>query len=360
MTRLHNFGAGPGVLPLEVIKACKKNLEELGSSGLGLMETSHRSPVFQAIVDEADARLRRLLRIPDEYSVLFLQGGASLQFHMSALNLLDLGEHAEIIITGTWSQKAYSEIGKLGGVRAIWDGAEEGFTRVPDHSEYSVSEDAAYIHYTSNNTIYGTQFHEMPDSGGKPVVVDASSDITGARLDVSAHDVVYAGAQKNLGPSGVTVVILSPWALKKGREGLPSMLDYKVHESKGSLFNTPNTYGIFVLKEVLGWIEREGGVQAAIDRNAAKASLLYGRLDSSDFWAPHALKSSRSVMNATWRISDHGLEAAFLEGAEERGLMGLKGHRSVGGIRASMYNALELSSVEALVAWMAEFESMHS
>ena len=200
----------------------------------------------------------------------------------------------------------------------------------------------------------------MPDSRGRPVVVDASSDITGVHLDVSAHDVVYAGAQKNLGPSGVTVAILSPWALKKGREGLPSMLDYKVHESKGSLFNTPNTYGIFVLKEVLGWIEREGGVQAAIDRNAAKASLLYGHLDSSDFWAPHALKSSRSVMNATWRISDHGLEAAFLEGAEERGLMGLKGHRSVGGIRASMYNALELSSVEALVAWMAEFESIHS
>ena len=207
---------------------------------------------------------------------------------MSALNLLEQGEHAEIIITGTWSQKAYSEIGKLGRVRAIWDGSEEGFNRVPDHSEYSVSEDASYIHYTSNNTIYGTQFHEMPDSRGRPVVVDASSDITGTHLDVSAHDVVYAGAQKNLGPSGVTVVILSPWALKKESRGLPSMLDYKVHESKGSLFNTPNTYGIFVLKEVLGWIERGGGRSSSHRSECRQGVPVGGRLDSSDFWAPHA------------------------------------------------------------------------
>ena len=234
------------------------------------------------------------------------------------------------------------------------------YKRQLKYGYYSIREDARYVHYTSNNTLFGTQFHHLPDSEGTPRVVDASSDICGVPLNVSEHDVIYAGAQKNLGPSGVTVVILSPWAMGRAKEGLPTMLDYHTHISKGSMFNTPNTSGIFVLDRVLAWMERNGGLDGAVSRNSDKASLLYHQLDSSDFWRPHASKESRSLMNVTWRLANENLEGSFLEEATKAGMGGLKGHRSVGGIRASMYNGCPMDSVEALVAFMEEFENRHS
>lgn len=358
-SRIHNFGAGPAVLPLEVVEEFAETLPNLGGSGFGLLEVSHRSETFQEVIDSAMSRLRSILSVPDDYEVLFLQGGASTQFYMTALNLLEEGGKADFLVTGGWSQKAMEEAGRVGDVCAAWDGSDNGFSSVPMDGSYAIREDAQYVHYTSNNTLFGTQFHHLPDSRGKPRVVDASSDICGVPLEVSEHDVIYAGAQKNLGPSGVTVVILSPWAMGRAKSGLPTMLDYQTHISKGSMFNTPNTSGIFVLDRVLAWVERNGGLDGAIGRNRKKSSLLYGLLDSSDFWKPHATERSRSVMNVTWRLADEELEPIFLEEAGGAGMGGLKGHRSVGGIRASMYNGCPLDSVEALVSFMSDFESRH-
>ena len=359
-SRIHNFGAGPAVLPLSVVEECRDALPNLNGSGFGLLEVSHRSQVFQDVVDSAMSRVRSVLGVPDEYTVLFLQGGASLQFYMTALNLLSPGEKADYLTTGGWSVKALKEAQRVGDAVSAWDPSEGGFKRVPRNDEYSIREDAVYVHYTSNNTLYGTQFHHLPESDGKPLVLDASSDIAGVPIDISAHDLVYAGAQKNLGPSGVTLVILSPWALSKVGNDIPTMLDYTVHSSKGSLFNTPNTFGIFVLERVFNWLEVNGGLEGSIARNKEKSELLYGELDRTDFWVPHAEKDSRSVMNVTWRLANEGLESVFLTEAEVAGLGGLKGHRSVGGIRASMYNGCPLESVEALVAFMRDFESRNS
>ena len=363
--RVHNFGAGPAVLPLSVVEECRAALPNLNGSGFGLLEISHRSQVFQDVVDSAMAGLRRVLGVPDDYTVLFLQGGASLQFYMTALNLLGESEKADYLLTGGWSKKALAEAQRVGDAQAAWSPDESGFKRVPKNGEYQIREDAVFVHYTSNNTLYGTQFHNLPESRGKPLILDASSDIAGVPIDISAHDLVYAGAQKNLGPSGVTVVIMSQWAVERARQkslsgGLPTMLDYSVHAAKGSLFNTPNTFGIFVLDRVFNWLEENGGLQASIARNQAKSDLLYNELDRIDFWVPHADKDSRSVMNVTWRLADESLESVFLAKAEEAGLGGLKGHRSVGGIRASMYNGCPIESVQALVAFMREFESRNS
>jgi phosphoserine aminotransferase len=329
-------------------------------SGFGLCEISHRSATFQSVVDSAMARVRRVLSVPEDYTVLFLQGGASMQFYMTALNILRTGEEADYLITGGWSKKAVKEAARVGDASAIWDDVDNGFKSVPSDGDYTVREDAVYVHYTSNNTLYGTQFHHTPDSGGKPRILDASSDIAGVPLDVSAHEIIYAGAQKNLGPSGVTLVILSPWAMERCVDDLPTMLDYNVHASKGSLFNTPNTFGIFVLDQVFKWLEENGGIEGSIARNRAKANLLYGELDRTDFWVPHAEVDSRSVMNVTWRLADQDLESVFLDEATASGLGGLKGHRSVGGIRASLYNGCPLDSVVALVTFMQEFEIRHA
>lgn len=354
--RIHNFGAGPAVLPLSVVEEVREALPNLHGSGIGLLEISHRSKTFQAVVDSAVARVKRTLGVPDDYHVLFLQGGASLQFYMTALNLLRPGESADYLVTGTWSQKALKEAKRVGDAKAIWDDAANNFKRVPKNGEYTVRDSAVYLHYTTNNTIFGTEYHHLPDSAGKPRVVDVSSDVGGVPLDVAKHDLIYAGAQKNLGPSGLTLVILSPWALSRVPEGLPAMLDYKVHQKDGSLYNTPNAFGIFVLERVFAWMEANGGAAGAIARNQAKAGELYAELDRSGFWRPHAEKDSRSVMNVTWRLPSEELEEKFVKEAKAAGLDGLKGHRSVGGIRASLYNALELSSVQALTSFMRDFE----
>lgn len=356
MNRIHNFSAGPAVLPASVVDELRDALLNLGGSGIGLMEISHRSKAFQAVVDSCVARVKATLNVPDDYTVLFLQGGASLQFYMTALNLLRPGEAADYLVTGTWAQKAIKEAKRIGDAKAIWDDAANNFKSVPKNGEYKVRDNAVYLHYTSNNTIYGTQFHHTPDSAGKPLIADLSSDIAGVPVDMAKHDLIYAGAQKNLGPSGVTLVILSPWALSRVPAGLPVMLDYSVHAKDGSLHNTPNCVGIYVIERVLAWMEANGGMPAMIERNAAKAALLYGELDRTAFWTPHAARDSRSVMNVTWRLGTEALEEQFVKEAKAAKMDGLKGHRSVGGIRASLYNALGIESVEVLVDFMKEFE----
>ena len=354
MSRAHNFSAGPAVLPLSVIEQLALALPEFGDTGLGLMELSHRSKAFDDVHRSAEARMRRVLGIPDDYAVLFLQGGASLQFLMTAMNLLAEGESADFVVTGTWARNALEEAQRVRAGRVAWTGESTRFDRLPTSVE--VDPQATYLAYTTNNTIYGTQFRRHPDSRGVPLVADMSSDIASRPIDVSAHALIYAGAQKNLGPSGVTAVILSPWALEKSPGGLNPMLDYRLQVAKRGLFNTPNTFGIYALERVLAWVEDLGGLEAVAARNQAKADALYGEIDRTGFYAGHAALADRSMMNVTFRTPSAELDAKFVSEADEAGLKGLKGHRSVGGLRASIYNACPPESVDALVGFMAEFE----
>jgi phosphoserine aminotransferase len=356
MARTHNFSAGPAVLPVSVLEELRGSLLEYGTTGLGLMEMSHRGKAFTAIIEGAEARLRRVLGVPADYKVLFLQGGASLQFYMVPLNLLRAGDQVDFLLTGTWTAKAIKEAARIGDARGVWDGKSIVHRRVPGPSDYQTRDGAVYLHYCSNNTIYGTQYPGLPDSQGHHLVADMSSDIASRPVDIGAHDVVFAGAQKNLGPSGVTVVILSPWAMERCGGDMTPTLDFKVQVAEGSMYNTPNTFGVYALERVLAWVEGLGGLPAIAARNTLKADTLYSELDRSAFWRPHAEAGSRSQMNVTWRLPSEELEARFLAAADAAGFKGLKGHRSVGGVRASLYNALEPSSVTALVGFMQEFE----
>lgn len=362
MARIHNFSAGPAALPLTVLEELRDSLIDFRGGGAGIMEISHRGKVFQAVIDSAMARMRSLFGIPNDYSVLFLQGGATQQFYQVPLNLIGAGGSADYVGTGTWASKAYKDARRVGDAVLAFDGKKVDYRRIPTDEEIVVRPDATYLHYTTNNTIYGTQFHRTPRSP-VPLVVDMSSDIGCRPLDVAAHDLIYAGAQKNLGPSGVTAVILSPWAVEQSRrtaagmpQGMPAILDYGLYVDDGSMYNTPNTFGIFALERVLAWIEGLGGLTAMEARNRAKADLLYAELDRSAFWTPRADADSRSWMNVTWRLPSEELDAAFVKESEAAGLSALKGHRSAGGIRASLYNAIELSSVQALVDFMRDFE----
>jgi phosphoserine aminotransferase len=360
MSRTHNFSAGPATLPLSVIRELQESLPEFKNCQAGIMEISHRSPDFDSVIEGAKTRLRRLLSIPDHYEILFLQGGASLQFYMLPLNLLSPEEAGAYIMTGTWSTKALKEAKRCSKSIPLWE--DSNHRTLPQET---LENDATYLHYTSNNTIYGTQFHHVPQ-GGSHTVVDMSSDICSRRINVSDFDVIYAGAQKNLGPSGVTAVILSPWAVEQSKKndkqrsgGIPSMLNYSLMVSKNSMFNTPNTFGIFALERMLAWLEDLGGVDVIEKENTAKAELIYTELDSSDFWQPHAALSARSHMNITWRLAQTELESVFVQEASQNGLLALKGHRSVGGIRASLYNACRLESAQALVDFMRDFRNKH-
>jgi len=316
------------------------------------MEISHRSETFEAIARSANMRLRRLLALPEDYEVLMLQGGASLQFCMVAMNLLQ-GGVADYIDTGTWSKKALVEAKRFGKARSVWSGEPIEYRAVPKDSDWNCSEDAVYTHYTSNNTIYGTQFHTPPK--GERLVVDMSSDIVSTQIDGSKFDVIYAGAQKNMGPSGVTVVALSPWAAERSDPNLPSMLRYKLHIEKNSMFNTPNTLGVFTLDCVLAWIE-EQGLDTVAETNRRKANKIYQVIDGSDFWVGRARADSRSLMNVTWDLADSSLQQRLLDRAATEGFNGIRGHRSVGGLRASVYNACPEASVDALVDFLKEFE----
>jgi len=355
--RNHNFGAGPAVLPQEVLEEVQAQLLSYSGGGMSVMELSHRSPAFEDIVQRAEADLRALLGLGSDHAVLFLQGGATLQFAMVPMNLRPPGASADYVLTGHWSKAALKEAEKLGAVKVAATTEDSRFDHVPSPSELVGDAQAAYLHFTSNNTIYGTEwFSEPRPADGVPLVCDASSDVLSRPLDVSKYGLIYAGAQKNLGPAGVTLVIVRRDLLERTPRGLPAMLDYRLLAENKSLYNTPPCFAIYVVGLVLRWLRGLGGLGEIERRNLAKAGRLYRAIDESDgFYRGHARPESRSRMNVTFRLPSEELEKAFAAQATAAGLDGLKGHRSVGGLRASLYNALPAAAVEALVEFMADF-----
>ena len=355
-TRVFNFSAGPAVLPLGVLEEAQRDLLSLPGVGMSILEVSHRSKPFEDILAGCEADLRKLGGIPENYQVLFLQGGASLQFSMVPMNLLTPGSSADYVVTGAWSQKAVKEAKRVGGVKIAATTERENFTRVPPQSELTLDPGAAYVHYTTNNTIFGTEFQYLPDTGSVPLIADASSDIFSRPLDVSKYALIYAGAQKNLAPAGVTLVIIRDDMLKRTPASLPTMLQYGVHAENKSMYNTPPVFAIYIMRLVATWLLKQGGLAEVDRRNARKADKLYAAIDRTGFYRGHATKDSRSRMNVTFRLPSEDLEKRFAKEATAAGLDGLKGHRSVGGMRASIYNAFPEEGIDALVQFMAEFE----
>ncbi len=355
--RIHNFSAGPAVLPVPVLEEARENMLSLGDLGMGIMEISHRSKQFSTIIDEAEADLRELLNLPSDFHVLFLQGGATLQFSMVPMNMLGPNQTADYIVTGVWSEKAAQEAKKVGEVNIAADTKANNHNRIPQPGEIKLSKSPAYVHFTSNNTIFGTQWSAEPAGADGLLVVDASSDILSRPRTMDKYAVIYAGAQKNLGPSGLALVIVRDDLLSRSADALPTYLNYKIHAKSKSLYNTPNTWGVYLMGLVFKWIKAQGGLQAIEEANRAKAGLLYDAIDGSDFFRGHAEPQSRSLMNVTWRLPTEELDARFVSAAEAAGLSGLKGHRNVGGLRASLYNACPRGAVEDLVAFMNDFES---
>ena len=357
--RVFNFGAGPAVLPEPVLEQIREDLPALPRVGMSVLEISHRSPAFDEILATAEANIRALADVPDDYHVLFLQGGATLQFSMVPMNLLPAGGSADYLITGSWAAQAAREAEKFGSVRVAATTAAEGFHRLPAAAEIDVSPAASYVHVTTNNTIAGTQWPAMPAVSDRPLVVDASSDIFSRPIDVAGHGLIYAGAQKNLGPAGVTVVIVRPDLAERGPASLPKLLRYATYVEGGSRPNTPPVFAIYVVSLVTAWLREQGGLEAVAARNERKAATLYAAIDRSDFYRGVAAPDSRSRMNVTFRLPTPELEKRFAQQAEAAGLAGLKGHRSVGGLRASIYNAFPEAGVDALAAFMTEFERVH-
>ncbi len=354
--RIYNFSAGPAVLPLPVLEEAQRDLVALPGVGMSVLEISHRSKPFDAIIQGAEADFRALARIPEGYHVLFLQGGASTQFSMVPMNLLAAGATADYIVTGSWSKKAVKEAKKVGAVNVAATTEAENFARIPRQDELKLTPGAAYVHYTSNNTIFGTEWRSEPAVGDAPLVCDASSDIFSRPLDVGRYGLIYAGAQKNLGPSGLTVVVIRDDLAKQGAESLPTMLRYATHVENGSLYNTPPVFGIYILRLVLRWLVANGGLEAMAAQNERKGKKLYAEIDRTGFYRGHAARDSRSWMNVTFRLPSEDLEKEFVKEATAAGFDGLKGHRSVGGLRASIYNAFPEEGIDALVAFMRDFE----
>jgi phosphoserine aminotransferase len=358
-TRIFNFSAGPAILPVEVLEQAQRDLLSLPGVGMSILEISHRSKPFEDILAGCEADLRTLAGIPDGYRVLFLQGGASLQFSMVAMNLLPAGGSADYIVSGSWSQKAVKEAKRVGTVKIAGTTESGNFTRVPRQNELTLDPKAAYVHYTTNNTIFGTEFQYVPDTGSVPLVADTSSDIFSGPIDVSKYALIYAGAQKNLAPAGVTLVIIRDDMLKRTPSSLPTMLQYGVHVENKSMYNTPPVFAIYIMRLVLAWLLKQGGLAAVGARNARKANKLYAAIDRTEFYRGHAENDSRSRMNVTFRLPSEELEKKFIKDATAAGLDGLKGHRSVGGLRASIYNAFPEEGVDALVQFMSEFERLN-
>ncbi len=355
--RIHNFNAGPGVLPEPVLKQAQQDLWNIGGSGMGIAEHSHRGKLFEQVIAETEALARELAGIPDNYKVLFIQGGATQQFAMVPMNLLPQGGTADYLLTGVWAQKAIEEARKFGTTHVAVSGESCKFTRIPAASEIRYSEQPAYVHLTTNNTIYGTQWKSEPAvPSGVPLVADASSDIFSRPIDVSKYGMIYAGAQKNLGPSGIVLVLIRQDLAERADAGLPVMLQYRTYVKEKSLYNTPPTLAIYMVGQVLKWIRDLGGLAAMAERNQAKAKALYDFLDQSELFKGSVDPGSRSLMNICFRTRSEELDAKFLSEAGRRGFEGLKGHRSAGGMRASVYNACPPASVDALVAFMKEFE----
>lgn len=354
MNRVHNFSAGPATLPLEVLKKAQEELTEYRDMGRSVMEISHRSAEYTEIDRQAKSRLRELLGLGTDFEIMFLQGGASSQFMMAPFNYLREGQTADYIDTGRWSAKAIKEAKVFGDVHRPFSSSATGYDRVPEDGELKLSDNAQYVHFTSNNTVAGTQFPEEPETNGVPLVCDASSDFLSKPIDVSRYGIIYAGAQKNVGPAGVTIVIVRKDFLEKANtENVPTILQYQTHAEK--IFNTPPTFNVYMVNLVLEWILEKGGLSYFKTFNEEKAALLYNEIDRDDFYRGAVEKDSRSLMNATFRLPSEELESKFLSEAEEHDLYTLKGHRSVGGIRASMYNACPRESVEALVNFMKDF-----
>ena len=357
MARVYNFSAGPAVLPEEVLKEAAAEMLDYKGTGMSVMEMSHRSKAYQAIIDEAEQDLRDLMNIPDNYKVLFLQGGASQQFAMIPMNLMKNGV-ADYIITGAWAKKAWQEAKLYGNANAIASSADKTFSYIPDCSDLPVSENADYVYICENNTIYGTKFHTLPNTKGKLLVSDVSSCFLSEPVDVSKYGVIYGGVQKNIGPAGVVIVIIREDLIREDvHPATPTMLRYKTHADNGSMYNTPPAYGIYICGKVFKWLKNQGGLEAMKAHNEKKAAILYNFLDSSKLFKGTVEKKDRSLMNVPFVTGNADLDAKFVKEAEKAGLVNLKGHRSVGGMRASIYNAMPISGVEALVDFMKKFEA---
>ena len=354
--RVYNFSAGPAMLPEAVLKRAAEEMLEYGESGQSVMEMSHRSKEYQAIIDSVEAKLRDLMKIPENYKVLFLQGGASSQFAMVPLNLMNGTGKADFVITGQWANKAYQEASRYGECKAVASSKDKTFSYIPELNKADFTPDADYFHICLNNTIYGTKFNELPDTGNVPLVADLSSCILSEPVDVSKFGLIYAGAQKNMGPAGLTVVIIREDLIGKARDITPTMFNYQIHADNGSMYNTPPTYGIYILGLVLDWIKEMGGLEAMAEVNKKKAALLYNFLDSSKLFKATVQGKDRSLMNIPFVTGDEEMDAKFVSEAKKAGFINLKGHRSVGGMRASIYNAMPIEGVEKLVKFMADFE----
>ncbi len=360
MARVYNFSAGPAVLPEEVLLEAAAEMMDYRGTGMSVMEMSHRSKAYQTIIDEAEADLRQLMNIPENYKVLFLQGGASQQFAMIPMNLMKNGV-ADYIITGQWAKKAWQEAQKYGTANAIASSADETFSYIPDCSDLPVSPDADYVYICENNTIYGTKFHTLPNTKGKLLVSDVSSCFLSEPVDVTKYGMIYGGVQKNIGPAGVVIAIIREDLITEDvLPGTPTMLTYKIHADNGSMYNTPPAYGIYICGKVFKWLLKNGGLSAMQEKNQKKAAILYDFLDSSKLFRGTVRKEDRSLMNVPFVTGSKELDEAFVKAAADAGFVNLKGHRSVGGMRASIYNAMPIEGVEKLVAFMQEFEAAHS
>ena len=357
MSRVYNFSAGPAVLPEEVLKEAAAEMLDYKGTGMSVMEMSHRSKAYQAIIDQAEADLRELMSIPDNYKVLFLQGGAHQQFAMIPMNLMKNGV-ADYIITGQWAKKAYQEAKLYGKANAVASSEDQTYSYIPDCSDLPISEDADYVYICENNTIYGTKFHQLPNTKGKILVSDVSSCFLSEPMDVTKYGVVYGGVQKNIGPAGVVIAIIREDLISEDvLPGTPTMLRYKTHADNGSMYNTPPAYGIYICGKVFQWLKKQGGLAAMKEYNQRKAKILYDFLDSSKLFKGTVAAKDRSLMNVPFVTGDKDLDAKFVKEAEAAGFTNLKGHRSVGGMRASIYNAMPIEGVEKLVAFMKEFEA---
>ncbi len=355
MARVHNFSAGPAVLPEEVLAQARDEMLDWHGSGMSVMEMSHRGKEFESIIAAAEADLRALMAIPERYEVLFLQGGATLQFAMVPMNLMGTSGRADYIHTGEWAKKAIGEAKKFGTVNVAATAEDRNFSYVPKRATWQLDPGAAYVHLTTNETIGGVEVHDVPDTGGVPIVADMSSHILSRVMDVSRYGLIYAGAQKNIGPAGLTIVIVARDLLGRAPKSTPTLLDYKVMAEGDSMVNTPPTYGVYIAGLVFQWLKRLGGLAGMERVNRAKAALLYDLIDGSGFYMNPVAKEDRSLMNVPFRLRDEALDEKFLSEAKSHGLIQLKGHRSVGGMRASIYNAMPIEGVQALAAFMTDF-----
>ncbi len=360
MARIYNFSAGPAMLPEEVLKEAAEEMLDYRGCGMSVMEMSHRSKVYQQIIDEAEADLRELIGIPENYKVLFLQGGATLQFGMIPMNLMTVNKKADYINTGVWTKKAIQDAKLFGEVRVIASSEDKQFSYIPSMKDLKINEDADYVYMCDNNTIYGTKFKEYPNTGKIPLICDMSSCFLSEPIDVRKFGMIYAGAQKNVGPAGVTIIIIRDDLVERSKElPLPVYLRYAPHVENGSMYNTPPTYGIYICGKVFKWLLKNGGLEKRRQVNEEKAKILYDYLDNSKFYKTTVQKDSRSLMNVTFRTPSDELDAEFLEGAKKYKFTNLKGHRSTGGLRASIYNAMPIDGVKALVKYLKEFEEAH-